>query len=118
MSTTTKKPAGKKSALHDVVAREYTIHLHKRVRQSPEGQVLEDGSVLIRSLAPRRLIQEAGTTSNQGDQGVRHQVNGTRNNTEDDPVQKMGQGRVGLGLELTWDLLLSRERPMSVLTPN
>jgi len=36
MSTTTKanKPAGKtgRSAIEDVVAREYTIHLHKRVR--------------------------------------------------------------------------------------
>ena len=34
MSTKTKKPAGKatRSAIADVVAREYTIHLHKRVR--------------------------------------------------------------------------------------
>lgn len=32
--TATKKPAGKatRSAIADVVAREYTIHLHKRVR--------------------------------------------------------------------------------------
>lgn len=31
---TTKKPAGKtqRSAIADVVAREYTIHMHKRVR--------------------------------------------------------------------------------------
>ena len=35
MSTKTKKPAGKtqRSAIADVVTREYTIHLHKRVRQ-------------------------------------------------------------------------------------
>jgi large subunit ribosomal protein L31e len=34
MSTKTKKPAGKasRSAIQDVVAREYTIHMHKRVR--------------------------------------------------------------------------------------
>jgi large subunit ribosomal protein L31e len=34
MSAKTKKPAGKagRSAIADVVAREYTIHLHKRVR--------------------------------------------------------------------------------------
>lgn len=33
MSSKTKKPAGKaqRSAIADVVAREYTIHLHKRV---------------------------------------------------------------------------------------
>ncbi|KAA8574955.1 hypothetical protein EYC84_004185 [Monilinia fructicola] len=33
MSTSTKKPAGKtqRSAIADVVAREYTIHLHKRL---------------------------------------------------------------------------------------
>lgn len=36
MSTKTKKPAGKasRSAIADVVAREYTIHLHKRVRST------------------------------------------------------------------------------------
>ena len=35
MSSKTKKPAGKaqRSAIADVVAREYTIHLHKRVRR-------------------------------------------------------------------------------------
>ena len=35
MSSKGKKPAGKqqRSAIADVVAREYTIHLHKRVRQ-------------------------------------------------------------------------------------
>lgn len=42
MSTTTKgkKPAGKpqRSAIADVVAREYTIHMHKRVR-SPRPRV-------------------------------------------------------------------------------
>jgi large subunit ribosomal protein L31e len=46
MSTKTKKPAGKasRSAIQDVVAREYTIHMHKRVRgrrfhaqEGPEG---------------------------------------------------------------------------------
>lgn len=32
MSTKQKKPAGKqRSAIADVVAREYTIHMHKRV---------------------------------------------------------------------------------------
>lgn len=37
MSTKTKKPAGKasRSAIQDVVAREYTIHMHKRVRFDP-----------------------------------------------------------------------------------
>jgi large subunit ribosomal protein L31e len=34
MSSKTKKPSGKpqRSAIADVVAREYTIHMHKRVR--------------------------------------------------------------------------------------
>lgn len=34
MSTKTKKTGGKpqRSAIQDVVAREYTIHMHKRVR--------------------------------------------------------------------------------------
>lgn len=36
MSSKSKKPAGKaqRSAIADVVAREYTIHLHKRVRRT------------------------------------------------------------------------------------
>ena len=41
----TKKPAGKsgRSAIADVVAREYTIHLHKRVRRDV-NYALGDGS--------------------------------------------------------------------------
>lgn len=37
MSSKGKKPAGKtqRSAIADVVAREYTIHMHKRVRRTP-----------------------------------------------------------------------------------
>ena len=37
MATKTKKPAAKpgRSAIQDVVAREYTIHLHKRVCLAP-----------------------------------------------------------------------------------
>jgi len=31
MSTKTQKPAGKRSAIQDVVAREYTIHMHRRI---------------------------------------------------------------------------------------
>lgn len=40
MSTKTKKASGKaatRSAIADVVAREYTIHLHKKVRLSCLG---------------------------------------------------------------------------------
>ena len=44
MSTKTKKPVGKtqRSAIADVVAREYTIHLHKRVRQSGSWEIRKE----------------------------------------------------------------------------
>lgn len=39
MSTKQKKPAGKqRSAIADVVAREYTVHMHKRVSISPRRE--------------------------------------------------------------------------------
>jgi hypothetical protein len=75
MSTKTKKPAGKasRSAIADVVAREYTIHLHKRVRPTdPRAYAMMDWIQVcrradIRSLASRCYIQEAGTKSYQRD---------------------------------------------------
>ncbi len=83
MSSKTKKPAGKaqRSAIADVVAREYTIHLHKRVRriQSPEDS--RNRSTDPDYTAPRRHIQEAGTKSDQGDQEIRNEVDGTLDKT-------------------------------------
>jgi large subunit ribosomal protein L31e len=42
MSSKGKKPAGKqqRSAIADVVAREYTIHMHKHVRNTPGSRYL------------------------------------------------------------------------------
>merc|ERR1712230_166317 len=73
MSTKAKKPSGKtqRSAIADVVAREYTIHLHKR---------------------PRRYLQEACTKSHQGDQGIRHQVNGHHRCSSRSPIEQEGLG--------------------------
>jgi hypothetical protein len=75
MSTKTKKPAGKasRSAIADVVAREYTIHLHKRVRSiNLRALAMMEWIQLYRradmySAASRCYIQEAGTKSHQGD---------------------------------------------------
>jgi hypothetical protein len=79
MSSKTKKPAGKaqRSAIADVVAREYTIHLHKRVRWIEIGWSWQEQEYWSDCTAPRRHIQEAGTKSYQGDQEVRREVNGT-----------------------------------------
>jgi hypothetical protein len=70
-----------------------------------------EGEVLIRFAAPRRLIQEAGSTGHQGDQGIRNEVNGT---TAPTPILQTGEetGETMLMLESY------REPRTSVSTPN
>ncbi|CAL3972644.1 hypothetical protein PZA11_004293 [Diplocarpon coronariae] len=63
MSTKTKKPAGKtqRSAIADVVAREYTIHLHKRLH-----------GVTFKKRAPRAIKEiKAFATKSMGTSDVR-----------------------------------------------
>ncbi|EKD18420.1 60S ribosomal protein L31 [Drepanopeziza brunnea f. sp. 'multigermtubi' MB_m1] len=63
MSTKTKKPAGKtqRSAISDVVAREYTIHLHKRLH-----------GVTFKKRAPRAIKEiKAFATKSMGTSDVR-----------------------------------------------
>ncbi|KAI9047652.1 hypothetical protein LZ554_008363 [Drepanopeziza brunnea f. sp. 'monogermtubi'] len=63
MSTKTKKPAGKtqRSAIADVVAREYTIHLHKRLH-----------GVTFKKRAPRAIKEiKAFATESMGTSDVR-----------------------------------------------
>jgi large subunit ribosomal protein L31e len=66
MSSKTKKPAGKtqRSAIADVVAREYTIHLHKRVRriegmgmlqEQETNQIVQLHGVTFKKRAPRAI---------------------------------------------------------------
>lgn len=100
MSTATKK-TGKagRSAIADVVAREYTIHMHKRVRLPPpppderkrertiqmcqkriEPGFFEETGVLtdMRGTAARCYLQEESPQGHQGDQGLRIQGYGTQ----------------------------------------
>ncbi|KAK2625707.1 hypothetical protein QTJ16_005019 [Diplocarpon rosae] len=65
MSTKTKKPAGKtqRSAIADVVAREYTIHLHKRIQLH---------GVTFKKRAPRAIKEiKAFATKSMGTSDVR-----------------------------------------------
>lgn len=87
-----KKTAGKpqRSAIADVVAREYTIHLHKRVRcllhsepanpmlaSTDTTEKLQEHVGLTVCKVTWCFLQEESSSCHQGDQGLRHPGHGT-----------------------------------------
>merc|ERR1711975_129169 len=74
MSSKTKKPSGKpqRSAIADVVAREYTIHMHKRIH-----------GVSFKKRAPRAIKEiKAFATQAMGTSDVRVRISRRRNDEE------------------------------------
>ncbi|PMD61576.1 putative 60S ribosomal protein L31 [Hyaloscypha bicolor E] len=70
MSSKTKKPAGKaqRSAIADVVAREYTIHLHKRLHGVTFKKRAPRAIKEIKAFATKSMV---GTTRFEGTSDVR-----------------------------------------------
>lgn len=86
MSATKGKKTQQRSAIADVVAREYTIHMHKRVRFFQADRELWGGSEEVMggfsltdvfNVAPRLQLQEPGSQGHQGDPQVRPAADGT-----------------------------------------